>query len=87
MVFSKAVLEHIPADKVDYVIRQQAEMLKEGGIAHHNIDTEWGVDETHVTIKPISWWRAAFEKNGFVEVDIKKDSGGVYWCVWRRGHV
>jgi len=60
LVFSVAVLEHIPEDKVDTVIREMARVSKCG---IHGISTTYDMDDTHQTIKPIEWWQSKFEEN------------------------
>jgi SAM-dependent methyltransferase len=83
-IFSKAVLEHVPSDKIYPLISKIYKCLNDGGITHHNIDTEKGTDPTHITIVPIEQWKAIFEACGFKTVEIKHLHDGIYWCTWEK---
>lgn len=53
---SVAVLEHIPEDKLPAVFAEMARCTQRGlhGVDVHDDDH---FDQTHVTIRPIEWWR------------------------------
>lgn len=58
LAFSCAVLEHIPEDKVDFVMSELARTSKRG---LHGVDFgahDDGFDKTHCTLKPKEWWAA-----------------------------
>jgi hypothetical protein len=84
VIFSKAVLEHVPAKKIRVLIKKIYDNLNEEGITHHNIDTEQGTDPTHVLIAPIDVWKNSFESFGFKTLEIKHLHGGIYWCTWQK---
>jgi predicted SAM-dependent methyltransferase len=55
LCISMAVMEHIPADKVKVVIEEIERVCTR---AVHGISFEDdNFDKTHVTLRPISWWR------------------------------
>ena len=84
MIYSKAVLEHLPEDKICGLIGRISDTLRPGGITHHNIDTIPGDDPTHITIHPIEWWVEQFEAAGFETVETRHIEGGIYWATWRK---
>lgn len=62
LVYSIAVLEHIPEDKVETVIREMARVSR---CAIHGISVTSDpndIDDTHATIKPLEWWQSKFEE-------------------------
>jgi len=62
VVFSLDLFEHIPEDELEKAIR---ESLRVGEIQFHLITTKEIVpdkDITHVTLKPLRWWKQKFEK-------------------------
>jgi len=63
LCWSIATLEHIPEDKVDDVIK---EMARVSSCGIHGIGTTslpYDIDDSHCTIRPISWWQSKFEEN------------------------
>jgi 2-polyprenyl-3-methyl-5-hydroxy-6-metoxy-1,4-benzoquinol methylase/transcription elongation factor Elf1 len=84
VIFSKAVLEHIPQDKIFKLVKKIYKSLNSGGITHHNIDTNRGVDPTHITIYPIEWWNSVFGMNGFKVVENKDLGNGMYWATYAK---
>ncbi len=63
LVVSWDTLEHIPEE---CVIKAIKEVERVGERQFHVIATkseEWDKDKSHVTIKPISWWRDHFSSN------------------------
>jgi cyclopropane fatty-acyl-phospholipid synthase-like methyltransferase len=78
LIFSKAVLEHIPESKVDGLIKNIYECTAKDGITHHEIDTEKGVDPSHVTIHGMEWWIDKFQKAGFKQVSANLAHTGIY---------
>lgn len=63
LAMSVSVLEHIAEDKIPTVVKEIARISKRGfhGIPFEPIPND--VDNTHVTIKPITWWRKIFEES------------------------
>lgn len=58
LAFSCAVLEHIPEDRVDFVMKELGRTCKRG---LHGVDFgehDDGFDKTHCTLKPKEWWQA-----------------------------
>ena len=60
LVYSIAVLEHLPVDKIGKIIEEIARISR---CTLHGISTtSWDIDDTHQTIKPIEWWQKKFEE-------------------------
>ena len=60
LLFSCATFEHIPEDKIDAVIRECERVSNKGFIAVQSTVDKNDKDKTHVTIKPIEWWKDKF---------------------------
>jgi cyclopropane fatty-acyl-phospholipid synthase-like methyltransferase len=63
MVVSFDTLEHLTEDEIDVAIPEFFRICG-GGFQYHVITTTdytLGHDETHVTMRPIEWWRKKFE--------------------------
>jgi len=63
LVFSCAVLEHIPEDKVNAVIKEMARVSSCGVHGISTTSPPYDIDDTHQTIKPLEWWQSKFEEN------------------------
>lgn len=64
LAFSIAVFEHIPESKLNHVLEQLKLNTKRG---LHGIDTgheDNAFDKTHVTLRPMAWWRQKFDAAG-----------------------
>lgn len=66
-------LEHIPeGNQLELFVTNIYNLIKPGGFALLSIcveeNPEHDDDDTHVTIKPRSWWRHRFEATGLVHV-------------------
>lgn len=61
LCFSIAFLEHVPEDKLEGLIKEMARVTKRGlhGITFKLDPNDH--DNTHITIKPIEWWRDIFK--------------------------
>lgn len=62
LCFSVAVLEHIPEEFIPAIVEEIDRVSKRG---IHGVDfghQDDGFDKTHVTLKPIEWWKEHFPK-------------------------
>jgi GT2 family glycosyltransferase/cyclopropane fatty-acyl-phospholipid synthase-like methyltransferase len=84
-IFSKAVLEHIPESKTDFLLQNIYDCLDDGGVTEHEIDTEAGQDASHINIVPIEDWITRFEKAGFKSYSYTKLHGGMYDVIFKKG--
>lgn len=56
LIFSCAVLEHIPENEIENVIEEMARVSKRGLHGIDPGDNDDGFDKTHCTLKPLGWW-------------------------------
>jgi SAM-dependent methyltransferase len=66
------VLEHIPENKVDVLVRNISRHLKKGGLFVASVDCTPDVNILsgavyHVTLQPRDWWLEQFKKGSIVE--------------------
>jgi len=59
LLISFDVFEHLPEEKIDFVIKQVSRLLKPNGLAFFIID-RLPLQE-HITIRDLSWWQNKFE--------------------------
>ena len=81
-IVSRDTLEHIPEERIDSAIVNLGRVMKKGGRAFVSVATNRGgkeekkrsdpgkVDESHVLIRPLTWWRERFERSGFFSIDL-----------------
>jgi len=64
------LLEHIPEDKLSFVLKEIMRVGKKFLFSVHasNSLNDNDNDKSHVTIKPISWWKQILARNGFINI-------------------
>lgn len=66
LCFSQNLLEHLPEDKTDSVIREIARVSRRGYHGIHYTDSPYeestDIDITHICMKPKSWWIDKFKE-------------------------
>jgi glycosyltransferase involved in cell wall biosynthesis/predicted SAM-dependent methyltransferase len=73
LAVSISTLEHIQEDKIPHILKEIARISKRGfhGITFQTNPND--VDKTHINIKPIEWWKKAFEETLSIYPDYKYD--------------
>ena len=74
-IHSSQVAEHWKPELVPFILKELHRVAKQGALFFCSLDTEESVaeqnrslshdDPTHVCIKPLEWWHAAFAKSGW----------------------
>lgn len=66
VLYSIQALEHIEANKIDFVVQEIYSWLKPGGLCFISIAREDNIaDETHACLEPKAWWYTEFLCRGF----------------------
>ncbi len=65
LLFSWNVLEHIPEERIDFVIQNFNEILSPQGYLVLAIDLKTNGDPTHILIKSREWWLQKFKEHSF----------------------
>lgn len=85
IVVSTDVLEHIPTEKVDEVLKEITRVTKPNGF-HLHVIADFPDREFHATVKPVEWWKEKFKttglrfqlmsRNQFLEIQKEKEKNG-----------
>lgn len=78
IIFSTALLEHLPPSTIEKILDKQGRLLNKGGTFYHEIDTQIGVDKTHINIQTPLSWDNLFDLHGFTIDSRDYQKSGMY---------
>lgn len=88
--FCTDVMEHIPTDDVDTVIKNIMDCIETGFFQISTVDDAMGAainEPLHLTVKPHAWWKERFESKGYVvDLEVEHEYVSVFYITRPQHH-